>query len=108
MLSALNLFLACIVTIEEATETCYNSCETQKEDCETINLEECHHLCDWAVGMVEDDPTCLRLNVDRWECDQNIQWECSDDTEIVGQPIENLCQKEINAFNDAGCNQIEE
>lgn len=103
----LTLFFACMTTVEEATNACYESCETQQEDCDTIDMDGCRGLCDWVVATIEDDPKCLRLGVNSWSCDVETEWECSEETDIVGQPIDSNCEKESLAFEEAGCAQEE-
>lgn len=80
---------------------CERSCDAQAAQCATLDREGCSDLCEWAVAVGEGQPGCLELLRAAWQCDEQADWTCSDETDIVAQPADDRCEPEHEAA--AGC-----
>lgn len=100
---AIAIIMACSSLLEQAQESCYASCDTQQQGCSSLDITGCYGLCDWMIATIEEEEECLQLGMEAWECDTTMDWGCSFQTDIVGEPIENTCTDTQEQFGLHGC-----
>lgn len=81
---------------------CKSDCDTQKQDCATIDLAQCYGLCDYVVpGLNSAD--CMAKQTAAWECEATVAWVCDPTQTVVGALKDpNACQAE-HAARDVAC-----
>ena len=76
---------------DKAWDTCFSSCYHQQEFCAGIDLPACLDLCEYVIALHTDNRSCLQRDIEMWQCDQTIDWTCSSETNVVGDPRDDQC-----------------
>ncbi len=84
------------------TAACKSDCDTQKQDCATLDLAQCYGLCDYVVpGLATAD--CVAKQTAVWTCEAVTLFVCATDTNVVGALKDpNACHAE-HVARDAAC-----
>lgn len=76
---------------DKARDACALSCAHQQEFCADIDISACLDLCAYVIALHIDDHSCLQRDIEMWQCDQTIDWTCSSETNVVGEPKDDPC-----------------
>ncbi len=89
-----------------AERQCEYSCDHQMQFCLGMEAADCYALCEFAVELYTQRPSCLQLAQRVWQCDQTIDWRCSPDDLTVGEPTDSsACGPERQALEELHCNR---